>query len=81
MHELGIAESVLEAVRRESARYPGSRPTRVGLRIGPMAGIDSASLSFCFEAVGGGVALTIEAGDRDQLDISFVELEEPDGAD
>jgi Zn finger protein HypA/HybF involved in hydrogenase expression len=52
----------------------------VGLRIGPLAGIDQASLSFCFEAVGGGLTLTIETGERDQLDISFVELEEPDGA-
>ena len=81
MHELSIAESVLEAVRRESGRFPGSKVTGVGLRIGPMAGIDQASLSFCFEAVAEGMALTIEEGERDQLDISFVELEEPDSAD
>ena len=81
MHELGIAESVLEAVRRETARFPGSKATRVGVRIGPMAGVDAASLSFCFEAVAGDVALSIEEGESDQLDISFVELEEPDGAD
>jgi len=78
MHELGLAQSVLDAVRIEAKRFPGSKATRVGLRIGPMAGIDAASLSFCFEAVGEGIALTIEDGADDQLDISFVELEEPD---
>ena len=72
---------MLEAARREAERFPGSKATAVGVRIGPMAGIDAASLSFCFEAVGEGVALTIEEGTADQLDISYVELEEPDRAD
>jgi hydrogenase nickel incorporation protein HypA/HybF len=51
MHELSIAESILEAVRKELVSYPGARPTRVGLRIGELAAVDVDSLSFCFEAV------------------------------
>jgi hydrogenase nickel incorporation protein HypA/HybF len=51
MHELSIAESILEAVRKELAGRPGARPTRVGLRIGELAAVDVDSLSFCFEAV------------------------------
>ncbi len=51
MHELSIAESILDAVRKEMDAYPGARPTRVGLRIGEMAAIDADSLSFCFECV------------------------------
>jgi hydrogenase nickel incorporation protein HypA/HybF len=51
MHEMSVANSVLEAVRKEAARYPASRPTKVGLRIGEMAGIDCESLRFCFEAL------------------------------
>jgi hydrogenase nickel incorporation protein HypA/HybF len=51
MHELSIAESILEAVRTEVALHPGTRPTRVGLRIGELAAVDVDSLSFCFEAV------------------------------
>uniref|UniRef100_Q01R76 Hydrogenase maturation nickel metallochaperone HypA n=1 Tax=Solibacter usitatus (strain Ellin6076) TaxID=234267 RepID=Q01R76_SOLUE len=78
MHELGIAHSVLKAAHREAERFPGSKATGVGVRIGPMAGIDPASLSFCFEAVAEGLVLTIETGTGDQLDISFVELDEPD---
>jgi hydrogenase nickel incorporation protein HypA/HybF len=51
MHELGIANSVLDAVRTEMRRYPGSYPCKVGVRIGEMAAIDKESLRFCFEAI------------------------------
>ncbi len=51
MHELSIAESILDAVRKELMSRPGSRPIRVGLRIGPLAAVDVDSLTFCFEAV------------------------------
>jgi hydrogenase nickel incorporation protein HypA/HybF len=51
MHELSIAESILDAVREELLRHPGGRPTRAGLRIGALSGVDVDSLSFCFEAV------------------------------
>jgi hydrogenase nickel incorporation protein HypA/HybF len=51
MHELSIAESILEAVRKELVSHPGARPTRVGLRIGELAAVDVDSLTFCFEAV------------------------------
>ena len=51
MHEFSIAESILEAVRKELAGHPGARPTRVGLRIGELAAVDVDSLSFCFESV------------------------------
>jgi hydrogenase nickel incorporation protein HypA/HybF len=51
MHELSIAESILEAVRKELMNRPGARPIRVGLRIGELAAVDVDSLTFCFEAV------------------------------
>jgi hydrogenase nickel incorporation protein HypA/HybF len=51
MHELSIAESILEAVRKELASRPGAQPIRVGLRIGELAAVDVDSLTFCFEAV------------------------------
>jgi hydrogenase nickel incorporation protein HypA/HybF len=51
MHELSIAESILAAVRKEVASRPGSRPIRVGLRIGELTAVDVDSLTFCFEAV------------------------------
>jgi hypothetical protein len=51
MHEMGIAASVLKAVREENVRYPGRRAVKVGLRIGEFADVDTESLRFCFEAL------------------------------
>jgi len=51
MHEMGIANSVLDAVRTEMSRYPESYPTKVGVRIGEMAAIDPEALRFCFDAM------------------------------
>lgn len=68
MHEMGIASSVLSAARAEAGRYPGSHPSRVGLRVGEWSGVDRESLQFCFEAL---VAGTDLAGL--QLDIDYRE--------
>jgi hydrogenase nickel incorporation protein HypA/HybF len=51
MHEMGIANAVLEAVRTEAARYPGTYPCKVGVRIGELAAVDQDALRFCFEAI------------------------------
>jgi hydrogenase nickel incorporation protein HypA/HybF len=51
MHEMSIATSILEAVAAEAARYPGSRPCKVGVCIGELAAVDPESLQFCFEAL------------------------------
>lgn len=51
MHEMGIANSVLEAVRTEMGRNPGTYPSKIGVRIGEMAAIDQDALRFCFEAM------------------------------
>ncbi len=84
MHEMGIAEAVLGAVRAEAARHEGARVARVGLRIGELAGVDRDSLSFCYEVLVQGTeleraALAIESTPRDELEIAWLELEEPDG--
>jgi hydrogenase nickel incorporation protein HypA/HybF len=51
MHELSIANSVLEAVRAEIQRRPGARLLKVGLRVGELAGVDPEALSFGFQAL------------------------------
>lgn len=81
MHEMGIAGSVLEAVEKETRRYPGHRAAKVGLRIGRFAGVDGESLRFCFEALVKDsdfepLELAIEFAQGDELDLAFVELEE-----
>jgi len=57
MHELGIAYSVLQAVEKEAALHAGTRPCKVGLRIGELAAVDQESLRFCFEAITRGTEL------------------------
>ena len=51
MHEMGIANSILTAVKTEARRRPGSRPVKVGVRIGELAGIDPEALRFAFDAL------------------------------
>lgn len=51
MHELGIAQSVLEAVSAEAARHPGAKPIKVAMRIGELAAVDPEALRFAFEAL------------------------------
>ena len=51
MHELGIAESILNRVQEESLCHAGARPTKVGVRIGELSGVDPDALSFAFEVL------------------------------
>ena len=51
MHEMGIANSILEGVGAELRRRPGSRAVKVGVRIGELAGVDPDALNFAFEAL------------------------------
>lgn len=51
MHEVGIAGSILDAVRQEMARYPAARARGVIVRIGELAAVEPDALRFCFEAL------------------------------
>jgi hydrogenase nickel incorporation protein HypA/HybF len=51
MHEMGIANSILEGVAKELRQRPGARAVKVGVRIGELAGVDPDALSFAFEAL------------------------------
>ena len=57
MHEMGIANSVLDAIRLETRRFPGGHIYKVGLRIGELAGVDPDAMSFCFETLVRGTEL------------------------
>jgi hydrogenase nickel incorporation protein HypA/HybF len=54
MHELAIAEGVVEAV---TERLPGSRITCVCLEIGALSGVVPGSLRFCFDLATDGTDL------------------------
>jgi hydrogenase nickel incorporation protein HypA/HybF len=51
MHEIGIANSILDAVRAEAARHPAADPRKVAVRVGELAAVDADALRFCFEVL------------------------------
>ena len=82
MHELGIANSVLEAVQAEARRHPGALPVKVAVRVGDLAGVNPDALAFSFEALTRQtewerLALEVECVAGDALQLAYVELEEP----
>jgi hydrogenase nickel incorporation protein HypA/HybF len=82
MHEMGIAQEILAIVGRELVERPTAKIKLVGLRIGECSGVDTESLSFCFECLKSdtpvqAAELRIERTAADELDVAFVELEVP----
>jgi hydrogenase nickel incorporation protein HypA/HybF len=57
MHELAIADAILDAVRVEMKRYPDARPLRIKVRVGELTAIDPEALQFTFDALTQGTAL------------------------
>ncbi len=51
MHEMSIAQQILEIVEQHLPESAEERVTAVKLRIGDMAGIVNESLEFCFSAI------------------------------
>src|SRR3954451_23318126 len=51
LHELSIASAILDQLEDELAKRPGARFSKVGLRVGDLAGVDIDSLSFGFGAL------------------------------
>jgi hydrogenase nickel incorporation protein HypA/HybF len=57
VHELAIAQSLLEIVEQEALPYKGARVTRILLRIGQLSAVVPDALRFAFEAISrGGIA-------------------------
>lgn len=57
MHELSVAQGLLDIIEQKARPYPGARVTRVHLRIGTLSAVVPDALRFAFEAVTrGGIA-------------------------
>ncbi len=71
MHELSIAQSLVESIRTEAAAHPGARVTRVGLRVGELSGVQPDALKFSFDVI-------VRNSDLEQavLDIETVPLQQ-----
>jgi len=51
MHEMSIAEGVIQVLEEQAVQQQFSRVKRVRLEIGPLAAVEADALRFCFEAV------------------------------
>ncbi|MFW1676468.1 hydrogenase maturation nickel metallochaperone HypA [Pontibacter sp. JAM-7] len=51
MHEMSIAEAIIQVLEEQAAAQHYSRVKAVWLEIGPLAMIEPGSLQFCFGAV------------------------------
>lgn len=51
MHEMGIAQSVIDMATREAELKSARAVLRVSLAIGELSGVDTESLTFCFECL------------------------------
>ncbi len=65
MHELSIAQGLLDVVLAEAGKVHARKVLRVSLKIGDLAGVVPDSLSFCFDllsksTIAEGATLTIE---------------------
>jgi len=65
MHELSIAQSIVDSAREHAALNGGRRVLRIGVRIGEISGVAVDALEFCF-------GLTVKDTD---LDGAALELE------
>ncbi len=68
MHEIGIANSILDAVSTEAASHPGAIPRKVAVRIGELAAVE-IKCPQCGEA-------RTECIGGDQLELAYLELQE-----
>lgn len=54
MHEMAIAEGILDIAREHAARENSARVTEIGLLLGEMAGVEEDALRFCFSSLARG---------------------------
>ena len=51
MHELSIAQAIVDSVRQQPALVEGQRLVSVGVRVGEISGVDPDALAFAFEVI------------------------------
>jgi hydrogenase nickel incorporation protein HypA/HybF len=51
MHEMSLAESVLEIIENSAAQHGCTKIHAVRLEIGQLAGVEAEAMRFCFDAV------------------------------
>jgi len=54
MHEMSIAESLVDLIEDEARKDRFGRVKRIGIKLGALGHVESAALAFCFDVVSRG---------------------------
>ncbi|MBI5287100.1 MAG: hydrogenase maturation nickel metallochaperone HypA [Deltaproteobacteria bacterium] len=79
MHEISLAQGILDIVKKEAERNGLKRVSRIGIRIGDSSHMEPSSFSFCFDMIKKGTlaedaVLDIEKGSTtDDLQVVYME--------
>jgi len=71
MHELSVAESIADSVRRHPALQGGRKVRRIGVQVGDTSGVNAEALDFCFTIVVRGTELDGAALDLERVPVRF----------
>jgi len=71
MHELGIAQDILEIVKQAVPEGQAAAVRRIRIRVGQLSGIVPDSLEFCFQAIVGDTAMPQAALAIEQIPTVF----------
>ena len=66
MHEMSIAESLVDLIEDEARREGFERVMRIGIKVGALGHVEPAALDFCFDAASRG---TVAEGARLEMQI------------
>ncbi len=71
MHEIGIAQALLELVLETLRSSEAGRVTAVKIRVGELSAVDPGSLAFCFKALASDGPAAEARIDIDQVPATF----------
>jgi len=72
MHELSVAQCVVDEACKAAAKEGAARVTKLWLRIGALAGIVEEALRFCFDVAAEGTACQGAALEIERVDLSVM---------
>jgi hydrogenase nickel incorporation protein HypA/HybF len=71
MHELSIAQSIVDSAREHAAEHAGRRVLRIGVRVGEISGVNADALDFCFGMTVKDTELEGAALDLERIPVRF----------
>jgi hydrogenase nickel incorporation protein HypA/HybF len=71
VHELSIAQSIVDSAREHAVKNGGRRVLRIGVRVGEISGVAVEALEFCFGMTVKGTDLDGAVLDLERVPVSY----------